>query len=71
MVSTRTGKPAKMGKHCPVREKSGNCAKTEKVREFYLKYWENLEKLYWKIKKKILELREICQPVIVKTLQIW
>ena len=36
MVPTRTGKsgkPGKMGEHFPVREKSGNFAKTGKVRE--------------------------------------
>ena len=47
MVPTWTGKPGKMSEHFPVREKSGNFAKTGKVREFYLKYWENLKK-YWK-----------------------
>ena len=37
MVRTRTGKPGKMGEHFPVSEKSGNFAKTGKVREFYPK----------------------------------
>ena len=41
----------------------GNFAKTGKVREFYPKYWKNRKKNSW--------VREICQPVIVKTLQIW
>ena len=41
MVPTGTGKPGKMGKHFPVREKSGNYVKTGKVREFYSKYWKN------------------------------
>ena len=36
-----------------------------------LKYWENWKKLYWKIEKNTGKVREICQPVIVKTLQIW
>ena len=31
-------KPGKTGEHFPVREKSGNFAKTGKVREFYPKY---------------------------------
>ena len=32
-VPTRTGKPGKMGRHFPVREKSGNFEQTGKVRE--------------------------------------
>ena len=32
-VPTRTGKPGKMGRHFPVREKSGNFEKAGKVRE--------------------------------------
>ena len=67
MVPTATGR---MGRHFPVREKSGNFVKTGKVREFYSKYWANQKKIYWKT-EKILEVREICQAVIVKTLQIW
>ena len=35
MVPTWTGKPVKMGKQFPVREKSGNIKQTGKVREFY------------------------------------
>ena len=34
MVPTRTGKPGKMRKLFPVREKSGNFEQTGKVREF-------------------------------------
>ena len=44
MVSTGTrnqGKPGKMGRHFPVREKSGNFVKMGKVREFCPKYWKN------------------------------
>ena len=66
MVSTgtgKTGKPGKMGKHFPVREKSENFVKTRKVREFYSKYW--------KTEKNTGKVSEICQPVIVKTLQMW
>ena len=33
-VPTRTGKPGKMGRHFPVRGKSGNFDQTGKVREF-------------------------------------
>ena len=40
MVPTGTGKPGKMGRHFPVREKSGNFYQTGKVREFYTKYWK-------------------------------
>ena len=38
---TRTGKPAKMGRHFPVREKSGNFEQTGKVRENHTNYWKN------------------------------
>ena len=41
-VPTRTGKPGKMGRHFPVREKSGNFEQTGKVRENHTKYWEFL-----------------------------
>ena len=41
-VPTRTGKPGKMGRHFPVREKSGNFEQTGKVRENHTKYWKNL-----------------------------
>ena len=41
MVPPWTGKPGKMGKLFPVREKSGNLEQTGKVGEFYQKYWEN------------------------------
>ena len=39
-VPTRTGKPGKMGRHFPVREKSGNFEQTGKVRESHTKYWK-------------------------------
>ena len=39
-VPTRTGKPGKMGRHFPVREKSGNFVQTGKVRENHTKYWK-------------------------------
>ena len=39
-VPTRTGKPGKIGRHFPVREKSGNFEKTGKVRENHTKYWK-------------------------------
>ena len=37
----KTGKPRKMRKLFPVREKSGNFEQTGKVREFYQKYWKS------------------------------
>ena len=68
MVPTRTGKT---GEHSPVREKSGNFAKTRQVREFYPKYRKiRGKKLNWNIEKNTGKVREICQPVM-KTLQIW
>ena len=42
-VPTRTGKPGKMGRHFPVREKSGNFEQTGKVRENHTKYWKTEE----------------------------
>ena len=42
-VPTRTGKPGKMGRHFPVREKSGNFEQTGKVRENHTKYWKILK----------------------------
>ena len=39
-VPTHTGKPGKMGRHFPVREKSGNFEQTGKVRENHTKYWK-------------------------------
>ena len=48
-VPTRTGKPGKMGRHFPVREKSGNFEHTGKVRENHTKYWKteiNWDKYY-------------------------
>ena len=47
-VPTRTGKPGKMGRHFPVREKSGNFEQTGKVRENHTKYW-NLRKILFDI----------------------
>ena len=44
MVPTGTGnqgKPGKMERHFPVREKSGNFVKTGKARGFCPKYWKN------------------------------
>ena len=41
----KTGKPGKMGRHFPVREKSGNFEQTGKVREKSGKTPENTGKL--------------------------
>ena len=72
MVPTRNEKLAKTGEHFPVREKSGNFAKSGKVGEFYSKYWQNQKKMYTgKLKKNTGKVREIWKPVIMKTLQIW
>ena len=43
MVPTWTGKPGKMRKLFPVREKLGNFEQTGKVREFCPKCWKNEE----------------------------
>ena len=39
----KTGKAGKMGRHFPVREKSGNFEQTGKVRENHIKYWKTQE----------------------------
>ena len=39
-VPTLTGKPGKMGRHFPVREKLGNFEQTGKVGENHTKYWK-------------------------------
>ena len=44
-VPTQTGKPGKMGRHFPVREKSGNFELTGKVREKSGKITQNTGKL--------------------------
>ena len=41
-VPTQTGKPGKMGRHFPAREKSGNFEQSGKVRENHTKYWKNI-----------------------------
>ena len=48
-VPTRTGKPGKMGRHFPVREKSGNFEQTGKVREKSGKITQNTGK-YWNLR---------------------
>ena len=49
----KTGKPGKMGRHFPVREKSGNFEQTGKVREKSGKTTQNTGKLR-KFQKKII-----------------
>ena len=41
MVPTQTGKPAKKGRHFPVRENSVNSAQTGKVGDNHTKYWKS------------------------------
>ena len=70
MVPTGTGnqgKPGKMGRHFPVRE----FCQDWKSQGILLKILGKLGKIYWKIEKITGKVREIYQPVIVKTLQIW
>ena len=58
----KTGETWKMGRHFPVGEKSGNFTQnTGKIRKNFT----------GKLEKNTGKVREICQPVIVKTLQIW
>ena len=58
MVPTRTGKN---GRAFSSQEKSGNFTQST----------GKSEKFRWKTGKNTEKVREICQPVIVKTLQIW
>ena len=49
-VPSWTGKPGKMGRYFPVREKSGNFDQTGKVRENHIKHWKTegiSGKCYW------------------------
>ena len=75
MVPTGTGKPGKNGKafssQGKVREFCQDWKSQGKIREFCSKYWENEKKLSGILKKNTGRVREIWQPVIVKTLQIW
>ena len=56
-----------MERHFPVRE----FCQDWKSQGILLKILKNQKKLYWKIEKNTGKVREICQLVIVKTLQIW
>ena len=56
-----------MGRHFPVRE----FCQDWKSQGILPKILEKSKRLYWKIEKNTGKVREICQPVIVKTLQIW
>ena len=55
----KTGKPGKMGRHFPVREKSGNFEQTGKVREKSGKTTQNTGKLREFQKKNICSLSMI------------
>ena len=70
MVPTGTGnqgKPGKMGRYFPVRE---NC-QNGKSQGILLKILGKSQKIILENLKEYWKVREICQPVIVKTLQIW
>ena len=69
MVSTGTGKQENLEKWKGIFQ-SGNFVKTGKVMEF-TQNTGKIKKLYWKFEKNTGKVREICQPVEVKTLQIW
>ena len=71
---TRTGKLEKRETIFESGESQGillRLKRSGKSREFYPEYWKNQKKLYWKIEKNTGKVKEICQPEIVKTLQIW
>ena len=52
-VPTQTGKPGKMGRHFPVREKSGNFEQTGKVREKSGKITQNTGKTSGNFRKML------------------
>ena len=49
---TGAGKPGKMRKYFPVREKSGNFDQTGKIRESDPEYWKSMEKMIKLINRK-------------------
>ena len=53
----------------PGLEKWEGIFQSRKSRRILLKILERSEKIYWKLKKNNGKVREICQPVIMKTLQ--
>ena len=62
MVPTGTGKPGKWE----------DFFQSGKSQGILLKILEKSEKIiYWKTEKNTRKVREICQLLIVKTLQIW
>ena len=74
-VPTQTGKPGKMEKLFPVREKSGNFVQTGKVREIWTKYWKsqgNLENFYFFV-LFLIELFELlnCLIELLTSYTIW
>ena len=74
MVPTRTGKqekPGKMGRHFSSQGKVREFCQDWNSQGILLKILEKSEKINWKIEKNTGKVRKICQPVIVKTLQMW
>ena len=67
MVPTETGKSGIKGRHFPV----GEFCQDWKSQGILLKILEKSKKLCWKTEKNTGKVREICQPIIVKTLQVW
>ena len=67
----KTGKTWKNGKAFSSRGKVTEFCQDWKSQRILLKILEKSEKLDWKVEKNTGKVREICQPVIVKTLQIW
>ena len=66
MVPTWTGK--NLGR---AFSRQGNLLRLEKSGNFTQNTGKIKKKLHWKISKNTGKVREICWPVIAKTLQIW
>ena len=66
-----SGKTWKNGKAFSSQGKVREICQDWKSQGILLKVLENQKKLYWKIEKNTGKVKEICQLVIVKTLQIW
>ena len=67
----KLGKTWKNGKAFSSQGSQGILSRLEKSGNFTQNTGKIWKKLYWKIEKNTGKVREICQPVIVKTLQIW
>ena len=74
MVPTGTGNQGKPGKWEGIFQSGksqGILSRLEKLGNFTQNTGKIGKELYWKIEKNTGKVREICQPVMVKTLQIW